>query len=56
MREPSPGFEREEERLERDAIKRARDEEINWTPENPTRKEPLPVRLMKWTDIDKSDT
>ena len=32
MRKPSPGFEHESEKLERAAIKRRRDEEINWTP------------------------
>ena len=32
MREPPPGFEHESEKLERAAIKEARDKEINWTP------------------------
>ena len=52
MREPSPGFEHESEKLERAAIKRRRDEEIGWTPEIIEAVVKDVVR-MKWTDIDK---
>ena len=62
MREPSPGFEHESEKLERAAIKRARDEEINWRPANALAAELQAkdmaeafdnfCRRMRWTDLD----
>lgn len=64
-----PGFEHESEKLERAAIRRRRDEEINWTPSRTADREwdeveaqdlaeaaEQQVLRMKWIDLPDTET